>query len=56
VLASARVGGRVRKRDAACSGLGPYDDDSAWRVAVIMTGVRDDPDFPKISSLEARGA
>jgi hypothetical protein len=33
---------------------GPYDDDNAWRTAVVMTGVREDPDFPRVGSLDDR--
>lgn len=34
---------------------GPYEDDNAWRTAVIPC-VRDDPDVPRIGGPEARGA
>lgn len=27
----------------------PPDDDDAWRMAIISTGMRDDPDFPKVA-------
>jgi hypothetical protein len=29
------------------------DDDEGWGAAVMMTGARDDPDFPKVSEMLA---
>lgn len=42
--------GRAPPRYLAYCPPGRYDDDDAWRAAVIMTGARDDPDFPPIGS------
>lgn len=40
--------GLTRPRYLAYCPAGDFKDEAVWATAVVMTGVRDDPDFPKL--------